>query len=81
MDDYFQFLKIWNEIVTIRDTEKLAEIAAEQKPSMLLLPYGIRSRLARSPISRSTGCSYEFSAETPLSGVRYASDDRDTADQ
>ncbi len=38
---YFQFLKIWNEIVTIRDTEKLAEIAAERKPSMLLLPYGI----------------------------------------
>ena len=38
---YFQFLDIWNEIVTIRDPEKLSAIAAERKSSMLLLPYGI----------------------------------------
>ncbi len=38
---YYQFLDIWNEIVTIRDPEKLSEIAAERKSSMLLLPYGI----------------------------------------
>ena len=36
-----QFWKIWNEIVTIRDPEKLSEIAAERKPTMRLLPYGI----------------------------------------
>ena len=38
---YGQFLTIWNEMVTIRDPEKLAAIAAERKPRMLLLPYGI----------------------------------------
>jgi prepilin peptidase CpaA len=32
---------ILNEIVTIRDPKALAEIAAERKSSMLLLPYGI----------------------------------------
>ena len=32
---------ILNEIMTIRDPEKLTEIAAERKSSMLLLPYGI----------------------------------------
>lgn len=32
---------IFQEIMTIRDPEKLSEIAAERKPSMLLLPYGI----------------------------------------
>ncbi|MCR9119940.1 MAG: prepilin peptidase [bacterium] len=36
-----QFFAIANEIMTIRDPEKLAEIAAERKPRMLLLPYGI----------------------------------------
>lgn len=36
-----QFWGIWMEITTVRDPEKLAEIAAERKPSMLLLPYGI----------------------------------------
>lgn len=36
-----QFWGIWNEICTIRDPEKLAAIAAERKPSMRLLPYGI----------------------------------------
>lgn len=36
-----QFWSIWNEIMSIRDPEKLSEIAAERKPSMKLLPYGI----------------------------------------
>lgn len=36
-----QFWAIWYEIVSIRDPEKLAAIAAERKPRMLLLPYGI----------------------------------------
>jgi prepilin peptidase CpaA len=36
-----QFWGIFNEIITIKDPEKLAEIAAERKPRMFLLPYGI----------------------------------------
>jgi prepilin peptidase CpaA len=36
-----QFWLILNEIVTVKDPEKLAEIAAERKPRMFLLPYGI----------------------------------------
>jgi len=36
-----QFLHIVNEIVTIRDPNQLAVIAAERKPTMMLLPYGI----------------------------------------
>jgi prepilin peptidase CpaA len=36
-----QFWMIVNEIMTIRDPEKLAEIAVERKSSMMLLPYGI----------------------------------------
>lgn len=36
-----QFWMIINEIMTVRDPEKLTEIAAERKSSMLLLPYGI----------------------------------------
>lgn len=36
-----QFWSILNEITTIKDPEKLAEIAAERKPRMFLLPYGI----------------------------------------
>ena len=36
-----QFWSIVNEIVTVKDPEKLAEIAAERKPRMFLLPYGI----------------------------------------
>ncbi|GIX03047.1 MAG: prepilin peptidase [Planctomycetaceae bacterium] len=35
------FTLIWHEWLTIRDPVKLAEIAAERKPRMLLLPYGI----------------------------------------
>lgn len=35
------FLVILNEWISIRDPSKLAEIAAERKPSMMLLPYGI----------------------------------------
>ncbi len=40
-EHYLQFWKIANEITTIRDPDKLAEIAAERKPTMTLLPYGI----------------------------------------
>jgi prepilin peptidase CpaA len=36
-----QFWMICNEILTVKDPEKLAEIAAERKSSMMLLPYGI----------------------------------------
>jgi prepilin peptidase CpaA len=36
-----QFWLILGEIVTIRDPNQLSVIAAERKPSMLLLPYGI----------------------------------------
>jgi prepilin peptidase CpaA len=36
-----QFWMICNEILTVRDPEKLSAIAAERKSSMLLLPYGI----------------------------------------
>jgi len=36
-----QFMVILNEIMVIRQPERLAAIAAERKPSMLLLPYGI----------------------------------------
>lgn len=36
-----QFWMIWNEIMTVKDPEKLAHIAAQRKPTMLLLPYGI----------------------------------------
>ena len=37
----FQFWKILNEIVRIKNPDRLAEIAAERKPTMFLLPYGI----------------------------------------
>lgn len=36
-----QFWMILNEILTVQDPEKLAAIAAERKPRMMLLPYGI----------------------------------------
>ena len=36
-----QFWMILNEIVTVKDPDQLAAIAAQRKPSMLLLPYGI----------------------------------------
>lgn len=36
-----QFWMILNEIMTVKDPEKLAEIAADRKPTMRLLPYGI----------------------------------------
>lgn len=36
-----QFWMIWNEVLAVRDPEKLSTIAAERKSSMLLLPYGI----------------------------------------
>lgn len=36
-----QFMHIVNEVVTIRDPNQLSVIAAERKPTMLLLPYGI----------------------------------------
>jgi len=36
-----QFFAIINEVATIRDPNQLSAIAAERKPRMLLLPYGI----------------------------------------
>jgi prepilin peptidase CpaA len=36
-----QFWMICNEILSVKDPEKLATIAAERKSSMMLLPYGI----------------------------------------
>lgn len=36
-----QFWMIFTEVLTVRDPEKLAAMAAERKPAMLLLPYGI----------------------------------------
>ncbi len=36
-----QFWMIWNEILTVKNPETLATIAAERKPTMMLLPYGI----------------------------------------
>jgi prepilin peptidase CpaA len=38
---YSQFLMIFSEWMTIKDPKKLSEIAAERKPTMYLLPYGI----------------------------------------
>ena len=36
-----QFWGILTEVMTVRDPNKLSQIAAERKSSMLLLPYGI----------------------------------------
>lgn len=36
-----QFMAILSEIMVIRDPERLSTIAAERKPRMMLLPYGI----------------------------------------
>jgi prepilin peptidase CpaA len=36
-----QFNYILNEIMTVKDPEKLSQLAAERKSSMMLLPYGI----------------------------------------
>lgn len=38
---YGNFLMIWSELTSIKNPRKLSEIAAERKPRMLLLPYGI----------------------------------------
>lgn len=38
---YSNFLQIAAELLTIRDPRELSAIAAERKPRMLLLPYGI----------------------------------------
>lgn len=38
---YGNFLMIFTEFLTIRDPRQLSAIAAERKPRMLLLPYGI----------------------------------------
>jgi prepilin peptidase CpaA len=38
---YYQFFGILNEIVVVKDPEKLSEIAAARKHTMHLLPYGI----------------------------------------
>lgn len=44
-----QFHMIVTEIMTIRDPNQLAEIAAQRKSSMLLLPYGIPIASAAAP--------------------------------
>ncbi len=36
-----QFMSILNEIITIRNPDTLSQIAADRKPTMTLLPYGI----------------------------------------
>ena len=36
-----QFWLIWSEITTIKNPDTLAAIAADRKPTMMLLPYGI----------------------------------------
>ena len=38
---YHQFWFILNEVVTVKNPNKLEVLAAQRKPSMLLLPYGI----------------------------------------
>ena len=38
---YMQFFYILHEIKTVKNPEALAAIAAERKPTMMLLPYGI----------------------------------------
>ena len=38
---YGNFLMIMTEFLTVKDPRQLSEIAAERKPRMLLLPYGI----------------------------------------
>ena len=38
---YYQFFGILNEIVAVKDPDKLSEIAAARKHTMRLLPYGI----------------------------------------
>jgi prepilin peptidase CpaA len=43
---YHQFWVIFHEITVIRDPEKLSAIAAERKPTMMLLPYGIPIAIA-----------------------------------
>src|SRR5690349_5683809 len=43
---YEQFWLIATEIMVVRNPEKLSEIAAQRKPSMMLLPYGIPIALA-----------------------------------
>jgi prepilin peptidase CpaA len=43
---YHQFWVIFKEITVIRDPEKLSAIAAERKPTMMLLPYGIPIAIA-----------------------------------
>jgi prepilin peptidase CpaA len=43
---YQQFCQIATEIMVIRNPEKLAAIAAERKPTMMLLPYGIPIAIA-----------------------------------
>jgi prepilin peptidase CpaA len=43
---YHQFWVILHEIMLIRNPEKLSTIAAERKPTMMLLPYGIPIAIA-----------------------------------
>jgi prepilin peptidase CpaA len=54
-----QFWMIFTEILTVRDPEKLATLAAERKSQMLLLPYGI-------PIAVGTIAYFAFAGLLPL---------------
>jgi prepilin peptidase CpaA len=38
---YYQFFGILNEIISVKNPDKLSEIAAARKHTMRLLPYGI----------------------------------------
>jgi prepilin peptidase CpaA len=50
---YNQFFSIAKEIATVKSPEKLSVIAAERKPRMMLLPYGI-------PIAIGTICYFAY---------------------
>jgi prepilin peptidase CpaA len=43
---YTQFWQLLREIRTVKDPEKLSELAAQRKPTMMLLPYGIPIAIA-----------------------------------
>ena len=43
---YAQFWSLLREIQSVKDPEKLSELAAKRKPTMMLLPYGIPIAIA-----------------------------------
>ena len=54
-----QFWLIWNEILTVKNPDALAEIAKERKPKMLLLPHGIPMAIGTIAYFAWAGCSSE----------------------